>query len=362
MNAGTAIGIGLGGLAAAEATGATNLLGPDRETPETPQLPGNDGPSMDAILSAVTAAAETGESGGGPDAGSIAQAVASAAQSGQSGGVSEGVLAALDQARSGGNSEALTQALAQNQSLVQELQRRREQAEDATPDTPEWLQNLNPEDESGGSDDGKPTDDADDGYDIQEDYDGYGSEYVRLLAEGGARSGDVAESGDSFISENPYFTAGTAAGAVSPDPVTTALGATVGGTAEVSADFLTGNTPLGVQSPVDVTNEDAMWQGSDPLNLGSDDSTLGIEGSSNTDNSGGVSGVLGDGNTAFERDDDGGGGGGGDVDAATDVSVSDVQDTLMGGGSSDSESSDSESSGERFERKDSTALERILQP
>jgi hypothetical protein len=59
-----------------------------------------------------------------------------------------------------------------------------------------------------------------------------------------------------FLSENPFFSAGTAAGAVLPDPITTSLGAGAGGLTEIAADTATGGTPLGVQSPADYTDPD----------------------------------------------------------------------------------------------------------
>jgi hypothetical protein len=65
-----------------------------------------------------------------------------------------------------------------------------------------------------------------------------------------------ASGAGGFLSENPFFSAGTAAGAVLPDPITTSLGAGAGGLAEVAADTATGGTPLGVQSPADYTDPD----------------------------------------------------------------------------------------------------------
>lgn len=91
------------------------------------------------------------------------------------------------------------------------------------------------------------------------------------LEAGGEGFGNVAGGTGEFASENPYFVAGTGIGAVSPDPITTAGGAAAGGVVEVGADTLTGGTPLGVESPIDVTSGGAWWQGPDPLNLGGDD-------------------------------------------------------------------------------------------
>ena len=93
---------------------------------------------------------------------------------------------------------------------------------------------------------------------------------AEVLNVGGSTAAEAGEFGTGFAEENPYFTAGTAIGAISPDPVTTAAGAAVGGSVEVGADTLTGGTPLGVQSPIDVTSGGAWWEGPDPLDLGGD--------------------------------------------------------------------------------------------
>jgi hypothetical protein len=87
---------------------------------------------------------------------------------------------------------------------------------------------------------------------------------VRTLGAGGKALRDTVtgagEFGTGFAEENPIFVGGATAGATAGSVVPgagTAAGAAVGGlagaTAEIATDTLTGGTPLGVQSPVDVT-------------------------------------------------------------------------------------------------------------
>lgn len=114
-----------------------------------------------------------------------------------------------------------------------------------------------PRDNAGGSDGN---------YQLQNDYSGPGTHLVRGAASTVEATGNTVKKGGGFASENPYFVAGTTIGAVSPDPVTTVTGAGVGAVAEIGVDTATGNTPLGVQSPIDVTGKGPWWQGPDPLN------------------------------------------------------------------------------------------------
>lgn len=79
--------------------------------------------------------------------------------------------------------------------------------------------------------------------------------------------GDTFGAGADFVGENPYLSLGAA----SPDPITTGLGAAV----EVGADTVTGGTPLGVDSPIDLTSGGAWWQGPDPLGLGGNNNNTG---------------------------------------------------------------------------------------
>jgi hypothetical protein len=184
MNGGTALALGVAGIATAEATGATNLLGPDRETPD-PRLPTPDnGPSMDAVLQAITAASQSGDSGGGIDAGGIAQAVASAAQAG---------------AQAGGETDALRSVLDSNRDLVSALQEQRERAENAAEeagDPPEWLQNADvpgtgEDGKNGKNGNGTPNDDNSDSYDLQKDYGGPFAEVIGGGAETLEETGNV---------------------------------------------------------------------------------------------------------------------------------------------------------------------------
>lgn len=118
-----------------------------------------------------------------------------------------------------------------------------------------------------------------DPFGLQATGDGWLSDLGEIGRVTGKTANEAGRFGTDFAGENPYFTGltgtGAALGSIVPGAGTAAgaaTGAAVGGVTEVTADTITGGTPLGVQSPLDVTSGGAWWQGSDPLNLGPDGS------------------------------------------------------------------------------------------
>lgn len=101
---------------------------------------------------------------------------------------------------------------------------------------------------------------------------GKGAEVLRAT---GSTTDQATTETTDFAKENPYFVGGTttgaAAGSIIPGGGTAAgaaTGAAAGGLAEITADTVTGGTPMGVQSPINNDDDNAVWDGPDPLNLG----------------------------------------------------------------------------------------------
>lgn len=258
MSTATTLGLALAGVAAAEATGVTNFSGSSGSprTPRTPRLPAAPaGPDVAAIVEA----ARSGQQG--PDVGAIAQAISQAAQSGASG------------SGSGGPSTVVNVA---SRAAEQAAEQTRETAEQAT-DTAKQTTNTG----------GASGTVADRVRDLAEQ--GAGDDYdlrtapgvpdkVRAAAEALKETGTAVQqtrdTSTGFARENPYVVAGTtlgaAGGSIIPGAGTVAgagLGGAAGSIAEVTADTITGGTPLGVQSPVNNDDDGALWDGGDPFNL-----------------------------------------------------------------------------------------------
>lgn len=156
-------------------------------------------------------------------------------------------------------------------------------------------------------DGGPPGDGGDDSYDLQQDYTGPASGLVRAGAEVGAEGGGLLDTGiglgESFAEQNPYTTtaAGAAAG-LNAIPVVGNVGygaaVATGGALDVTSDAVTGGAPLGAfNSPLDVTNEGAWWEGPDYADTvagGTSDAVSGATetaGSAYQDTAGAVEGV-----------------------------------------------------------------------
>lgn len=108
---------------------------------------------------------------------------------------------------------------------------------------------------------------SDEEYHIQQDYTGPGGSLIRMGAETGAETGELVDEGvdvgQSFGRQNPYTVAGGTFGSILPVGGTV-TGAAVGFGADIVSDAVTGGAPLGAfESPLDVTNEGAWWEGTD---------------------------------------------------------------------------------------------------
>ncbi len=106
-----------------------------------------------------------------------------------------------------------------------------------------------------------------DGYNIQTDYNGPGSNIVRGTAETLEESGSVLGTAGKFVNENKYATLGVLGG-LAAAPVTGGASipagiAVAGGGAEVSSDIIRES------DIIETPNQGAWYKGPDPLNLGS---------------------------------------------------------------------------------------------